>query len=405
MQSNPNAPEMVDPTLPAGQEWVKQRLKEYRLCQNDDKAYGRYPDLIKAVKSIITDGRRDSEPSPEECRLYKVTLETYQDSNEDTFLNEVLPFMIRTRRWVPAALPFEPENLQQVSPKKSGEGQSTDKVSVDDSSIGQSTDDANQRMANLTKGEDRVSVAFLDNSLVRITNRDLSRNLPFFGETGKLHADLNKYMMKDAAMTNPRPDKTFALHQEKSKYQWPCDFTMPANIEAMLQIMRSCHHPFLVIEGKSCRGSIAEARNQACRDGAILVNADRQLRAHLNMPDVVGADLRTFVFSATLSPEVLEINVHWAEVPDNRQDPKSPDKPWRRPTYHMNNVFTKALADKDPGTLGKLRKPLHNILDWGVGKRFESLEPLYDAIVTYAEDHDPVTGAKNQGHKKQKTGW
>ena len=98
----------------------------------------------------------------------------------------------------------------------------------------------------------------------------------------------------------------------------------------------------------------------------ILVNAGRKLRERIGEDDVVGADLRTIVFSATLGPKTMEIWVHWAEVLEAGTE------------FHMNMLASKSLADKH--ALPELRRSIHNILDWGCLTRMKELEDLYKRI-------------------------
>lgn len=80
-----------------------------------------------------------------------------------------------------------------------------------------------------------------------------------------------------------------------------------------MEVAHGQNHSFFIIEGKSNKGSHTDAENQARRGGATLVNAARILYDRISMEDVTGADERTFVFSATVTPEFMAIWVHWAE--------------------------------------------------------------------------------------------
>ncbi|KAL9024249.1 MAG: hypothetical protein Q9196_006653 [Gyalolechia fulgens] len=204
-------------------------------------------------------------------------------------------------------------------------------------------------------------------------------------------------MKKDTHMTNPKPDRAFAVDVEK--LPWPSNFAIPARIVALTDVVRSCCHPFALWEARSDKdkGSLAGARNQACRGGATLQYWERHLRAELGQPDVVGPVRRTFVFSIVSSPELIEVYVHWVEVPSDKS---------QEPIYHMNRLRTKALADEEG--LGPIRKITNNILDWGIGERFNALAGLHERIIAYArkfakEDQEAVA-AKGKGspNKKQK---
>ena len=361
--------------------WVKERLARYGLVQNDSGAYRKYPQLGKAVEKIL-DKPRLSSPDLEEQAYYQVTLDTYRTSNEATFLSHLLPLVIKTHRTIPAASAPPPGHVHNLSSSPTTAQGAPD----EGSSVEQL-----QQLTKLTKDEGRVLYAFLFSGLIQTCDRDFSRNIPFPDDCLALDPEVNEAMMKDAAMTNPRPDRTFAV--SPTKHQWPEGFVLPEKIQAMMEVMKASHHPFLVIEGKSADGSWEEAQNQACRAGTIMVHADRHLRAKVCMEDVFGVDLRTFVFSMTVDPHVVEIHVHWADVPDNRASRVDSAK-YQRPTYHMNTVFSQALRGPDLGNYGKIRRPLHNIVDWGLGERYDKMEDLREAIVQYA---------RAKGNKRQKT--
>ena len=122
----------------------------------------------------------------------------------------------------------------------------------------------------------------------------------------------------------------------------------------------------------------------------------RELRALSGEKDVVGADLRTIVFWMVMSPETVEIWVHWAEVPRKTQNGKTT----QRPIYHMNLVRSESMNNKTG--MEKLRACLHNIVDWGVGSRWDELQPLYDKIIEYGRKHDKEKLQKPKSNKVQK---
>ncbi|CAL8585073.1 hypothetical protein XPA_010652 [Xanthoria parietina] len=115
-------------------------------------------------------------------------------------------------------------------------------------------------------------------------------------------------MKQDAQMTNPKPNRTFAVDVEK--FPWPASFMIPARIVALTDVVRSCCHPFCLWEAKSDQGTLADARNQVCRGCATVQFYKRHLRAELGQKDVTGSDTRTFIFSIATSPEIIEMHVY-----------------------------------------------------------------------------------------------
>ncbi|KAI4117578.1 MAG: hypothetical protein LQ338_007520 [Usnochroma carphineum] len=338
--------------IPGDAAWARLRLQTYGLHQDNVAVFERYPAFNQQLQDILN-AKRHSTVTDNEQRLYLVTHRKYKNQNEDTLINKLIPLFIKDHRTVPQPL-------------------------VD--------------RAGITEAEEQVSVAFIDSGLVEISNREFSKAVTFVLDGD---SDLNKALQKDANFTNPKPDRTFAVDLEKIR--WPLGFHVPSTISALLEVMRSCCHPFCILEAKSVNGSMEDARNQACRDGAYLIFYERFLRALVGETDVSGPDTRTFVFSIVLSPDGVEIWVHWALVPD--KDSKDTDAR----DYHMNLLYTKAVADKE--ALGPIRKVIHNILDWGIGRRFDALKPLHDNIVAFGRKRaEEAAEAKTTPNKKAKHG-
>lgn len=217
-----------------------------------------------------------------------------------------------------------------------------------------------------------AEVSYIKSGLRRTANQEFRRTcVPLRGDGSPLDKKLFDAMAKEVGAMNPKPHRAFGISMNNSPL--PIGFITSPEIATWLQVVPSIHHPFFFIEAKSYEGNLLDAQNEACRGGATLVSTARRLLATLGIPDIVGADTRTFVFSATLSPGMKEIWVHWAEVPSQGA----------LPLYHMNRLMSKAIADEE--NFGQLRKTLHNILDWGCGPRLTDLQPLYPAIIDCAE--------------------
>ena len=181
---------------------------------------------------------------------------------------------------------------------------------------------------------------------------------------------LTKAMAKVDGMTNPKPDYTYGLRIDH--YAIPDDVILSAYIDFLLEVVPILHHSFFIIEGKSDSGSKAEAENQVCRGGATLVNAARQLLERIGARGIeaTGPDQRTFIYSATLSPGLMDISVHWAEVREKA-----------RPIFHMHRLDSIPLYGA--GAVGRLRRITHNILDWGCVDRSPQIQEVYSQIFAY----------------------
>ncbi|KAI4096018.1 MAG: hypothetical protein LQ344_001252 [Seirophora lacunosa] len=324
----PISSQQPTPKIPTDPQWVAARLKGYRLFQENQIAFTKYPHFQQQVKNILNQ-KRESKVDPLEFSEFQLAWHVYKDKNEDTLLNKLLPFFMKDKRTVSIDSKAEEEDAHAV-------------------------------------------VSYLRSGLVEISNREFQRTcLPLWEGGSPPDKKLLDAMAKEDGMPNSKPDRTFGVDMERCPL--PIGFSIPSEIAVWLEVMRGIHHPFFFIEGKSYQGNFLEAQNQACRGGATLVSAARRLLATLGKPDTVGPDTRTFVFSAILSPGLMDIWVHWAEV----LSPKA------LPLCHMNKLMSKAIDDEE--NFGQLRKALHNIVDWGCGPRLTELEPLYPAIVEYTQ--------------------
>ncbi|KAL8689791.1 MAG: hypothetical protein Q9224_004560 [Gallowayella concinna] len=340
--------------IPTDPQWVASRLKHHRLYQESRESFHKYPSFQERVKKIVTE-KRQSSVDKQEYSEFQTTWDRYKDKNEDTVLNALLPFLIKSHRTVKIKGDIEDEEAYMVE-------------------------------------------SFLKSDLMVITNREFSRScLPLRPDGGPLDKKLVDAMAKEDGMTNPKPDRTYGIYIRDNIF--PIGFAPPPEIAVWLEVMRGIHYPFFLIEGKSYQGNLLDAQNEACRGGATLVSAARRLLATLGDPDVCGADTRTFVFSATLSPGLMDIWVHWAEVLSTNE----------LPLYHMNKIMSKAIDEET--SFGQLRKALHNILDWGCGSRLADLQRLYPAIQSWteqqrkaAEEKASAEKAAKQKEKEEKTG-
>ena len=165
-------------------------------------------------------------------------------------------------------------------------------------------------------------------------------------------------------------------------------------IQALLDIAPGIQDPFFIVDGKAEAGSLADAQNQACRGGATLINAARLLQDMMKAPDVKGADARTLVFSATMSPGLVQIWVHWAEVLTSGV------------RFHMNHVASRSLDE--PDQVVQCRIIIHNILEWGVNTRRPALSLFHDQLNQHQrrqtkKEVQEYQETKERGKRKRKT--
>ena len=242
---------------------------------------------------------------------------------------------------------------------------------------------------NAYRNEERIWRTFLsDEKVVNVLDKDFARTLlpGGFLKQPLLVEEITKHLAKDKGMTNPRPDMTFGLKREEDSFTT----SIPQHILDLLWIAPGIHHPFLILEGKSHAGSSATAENQARRGGATLVKASRALWAILDgnvstLPDLsnqeaevlaeannnetypIKPDLKSFVFSITISPTNFSIWVHWYDMGNHH--------------YHMNSVESWSLQNsKGPA---QIRWAWHNIIEFGVWTRRAQNEDLLELIRQY----------------------
>ena len=232
--------------------------------------------------------------------------------------------------------------------------------------------------------DDYVLEDWFEAGVATATNQDLMMLLPSKDDANELDKELAKKPKKDNKMTNPRPDRCMGIRS--NKFARDEKTTLDTGIEEVVRICPVMDHAYFLIEGKSNRGVIGEAENQARRGGAVLVNANRTLRAVAGESDVLGADRKTVAFSATMTADVMKIYIHWAgvqegaevrgvaEVGDGAEATKTTGARPHTIIYHMTRIKSTCLDE--PDQLPSLRKALENILQWAVDHRFPDLVKL-----------------------------
>ena len=144
--------------------------------------------------------------------------------------------------------------------------------------------------------------------------------------------------------------------------------------ERLISFVPNMKDAFFFFKGEASNSSMTRAAEQACRVGACLVFAQRELLTLTGQADVVRPDDRTYVYSATMDSSHIYIWVHFAFVDvfkDGTKDIK----------FYMEYIFSKTFHKDD--ALLRLRGVYHNILDWGVGPRKRMLEKRYENIIAY----------------------
>ena len=357
------------------------------MVQNEPGSLERYSEFAKHVRHIIS-RKRESTVNPESAKKFRQVHQYLERANEDTLLQNILPLIIKPSRTVrsrvrSANLEFDEraavhqeEQEQENTQEQDGMNETMREVAGVRPNGAQGSE-----LCELQEEPEYVVSSFWEDGLLAKMNSEFRKSfLPRHNDE-----ELTKAMAKVDGMTNPRPDYTYGIRIDLSRV--PDGVSVSWYTNYLLEIVPILHHPFFIIEGKSDSGSQAEAENQVCRGGATLVNAARQLFERIGMPDesATGPDQRTFVYSATLSPGLMDIWVHWAEL-----------RVTGGPLFHMHVIESVSL--KSPGAVGKLRRITHNILDWGCVDRSPSLGKIYNQVYEYERKQVVV----NTSNKKRR---
>ena len=376
----------TDAKAPKDALWVEQRLRSYKCFQEDGALY-KFPDFAKMVRKII-DRKRESTINPDSAKKFHQVNKYYEKANEDTFLHSILPLIINSGRTVKSTVSADGLEWEQAAQYRiqnprdqddqEGQKEGAERhVGQDDTgndtgnTYGQVAEQEGEESGlqpSLAQGQEEYTVAsFWDDGLAVKVNCEFRRG---FLPAKEKDEELSRAMAKVDGMTNPKPDFTYGLRIDQCPI--PDDVRVSAQIDFLLGVVPNLHHPFFIIEGKSDSGSKAEAENQACRGGAALINAARQLRETIGArtTEAIGPDQQTYIYSATLSPGLMDIWIHWAEV-----------RPTIPPIFHMNRLDSVSLHSQ--GAPGKLRLITHNILDWGCVARWPQIQEVYHQIFAY----------------------
>ena len=221
-----------------------------------------------------------------------------------------------------------------------------------------------------------------DGALVNI-NRQFNRDILPTWLKAEDQIKLRKMLAKEPGMTTPKPDYTYGIREN----QYPDSHSQrfSTHTRALIGIAPEMVHPYFIIEGKTTKGDLADAENQAIRGGSTLVRARRLLNAKAGIGDVVGADSRSFVYSMTMDTNIARIWLNWCEIsPKKRQGgdendgEQSQEREELYETYHMNSLYTALLDDED--MLKELRRKLNNIIDWGCIQRMNEIKKVMTEI-------------------------
>ncbi|KAL9137571.1 MAG: hypothetical protein Q9175_001225 [Cornicularia normoerica] len=333
-------------SIPKTPDWVGDTMTSHGLLHDNRGAFNRYPAFKEKVLGIINQDRssRMKDRSVQKVRDRQAFCDR---ANEDTLLHVLLPLIVKETH--------TGKNMKE----------------------GEALEDFNKRLADCKSDDERERLKeaefgveeFWDDGLRVTVNKEFQKTLlPNAYLDQGFEADIAKALAKVEGMKNPKPDRAYGIN--KDKYPVPRGIIISAETRLLLEVAPLMQDTFFFVEGKGDRGSGAEAENQARRGGATLVNAKRSLYALMGDVETKGsADIRTFVFSATMGPRVMEIWVHWAEI--TLEDSI---------VFHMNRLKSKSLYDDECDSIPQLRMALNNIIEWGCNSRNTDLQIFHDRL-------------------------
>ncbi|KAM0794019.1 hypothetical protein BDR22DRAFT_49414 [Usnea florida] len=246
-----------------------------------------------------------------------------------------------------------------------------------------------------------------DGALVNI-NRQFNRDVLPTWLKAEDQARLRKMLAKEPGMTAPKPDYTYGIRE--NQYPDILSQKFGTHTRALMGVAPEMVHPYFIIEGKTTKGDLADAENQAIRGGATLVRARRLLNAKAGVGDVAGPDPMSFVYSMTMDTNIARIWLNWCEIlPKQKREeyvnddglPKDEGDLYE--TYHMNPLYTALLDDEE--MLKELRRKLNNIIDWGCIQRMNEVNEVMNIIYRIEQAAEREASAEvetGSPRKKQK---
>ena len=351
--SNPyTPPELSSAYKIRDADWVSNRLKEHGIVKDNTNVLLKYRNIQTLVDKILQSSQGMA-MNPQSAQRIVARHAFLENANKATILTTLLPLIIR------------PDYMKR---KESGTKLGQDHYM-----------EAGEYRGTEINKDDYVLEDWFEAGVATASNQEFS--MLFLPSNVK---ELVKTLRKDDKMTNPRPDRCIGIRQDK--FARDESTTLDIDIEEVVRICPFMDHAYFLIEGKSDRGVIGEAENQARCGGSILVNANRFLHAVAGESDVLGADSKTVAFSATMTADLMTIYIHWAEIQEGAEvravaevgdGAGVTEATGAQPhtiIHHMTPIKTTCLYE--PDQLPSLRKVLENILHWGVHDRFPELVKL-----------------------------
>ncbi|KAL8898318.1 MAG: hypothetical protein Q9192_002137 [Flavoplaca navasiana] len=310
------------------------------------------------LKVMETD--RTSAVSEGDIKRFDETYKTYKNSNEATLVHALLPIMMGDKLT-----------------SQGGEGDLKERSFIDHGVIFRMDQLFNEQYC-------------LPHSTMNISGLPLATMRAPFDST--------------ACLTTPKPDFVYGIDKDKLPSR-PIDL-VPSEQIAKLLDRASIREVFFVWENKSGGGNIMKCGDDALKDTAALILARRQLYEIIGRPSSPGIDKDTYMFAAINNNGRIEFFIAYVWLP----------KDLSYVEFCMDSIggenFTINELKENRTILPCLRRPLHNIIEWGSVIRMAKVKQFYQKLYqaeremsekTIKEAKDKEAEA-NKSNKKQKTG-
>ncbi|MCJ1279856.1 hypothetical protein MMC21_007680 [Puttea exsequens] len=211
---------------------------------------------------------------------------------------------------------------------------------------------------------------FSEDDLVYSTSSRLNKSLLPSWKKSQRHI-FETYNAKEYGLSEPRPDYCYGIVKNRFPDVNAAHISEYASV--LIGVASNLLHAFLIVEGKSSKGSLADAENQAIRGGATIVYARRILNNKAGLPESVGPDRRSFSFSLTVDFGIARLWVHWCEVQKRQPglDIDPADTTWILPdyyeTYHMDCLVSCDFFKTED--VRSFQAAIKKVLDWGCLQR------------------------------------
>ncbi|KAL8912032.1 MAG: hypothetical protein Q9171_002885 [Xanthocarpia ochracea] len=180
---------------------------------------------------------------------------------------------------------------------------------------------------------------------------------------------IQEHFDRSKALTTPKPSISYGLSEDRLP-KAPSDIIVSETINQLLNFA-SIREIFFVWENESGGGILINCENEVLKAVSALIYAKRQLYEYIGRANKSGIDQQTFVYAATNDNTTLYFWVAYAWMPDDLS----------RVEFHMERIgsidFRMEGLKPDPNALANIRKPLHNIIEWGSIARIPELKQFY----------------------------